>query len=64
MEGSKAGDPGQAAGGVIKPSASLWHGPIVLMPRPDSSLWICLDFRAVNWVSVLMPTPSLTGLPE
>lgn len=30
--------------GIIKPSNSPWSSSIVVVPKPDGSLWLCSDF--------------------
>lgn len=37
--------------GVIVPSHSEWHSPIVLVPEPDGGIRFCVDFWEVNLIA-------------
>ncbi|GJP72841.1 hypothetical protein CLOP_g3607 [Closterium sp. NIES-67] len=36
------------AKGLIRPSTSLYSAPILFTPKPDGSLRMCIDYRALN----------------
>ena len=37
--------------GVIRPSTSEWASPLIVVPKKDGSLRLCVDFRKLNEVS-------------
>lgn len=36
---------------VIEASSSEWCSPVVIVPKKDRMLWVCMDFRKLNTVS-------------
>ncbi len=52
--------------GVIEPSMSEWSSPMVIVPKKDGSLRVCIDFRKLNAQSKFdaYPMPRVDGLLE
>lgn len=50
--------------GVIKPSTSEWSSPIVILPKKDGTLRVCMDFRKLNAASQFdaYPMPRIEDL--
>ena len=46
----------------IEPSESPWSSPIVLVPKPDQSYRMCIDFRKINQCTQSDCYPCVQGL--
>ena len=49
---------------VVEPSSSEWSSPIVIVPKKDGSLRVCMDFRKVNAISQFDAYPRIDDLLE
>jgi len=52
--------------GIITPSDSPWASPIVIVPKPDGSIRLCVDYRRVNSLTVpdTFPLPRVEVLVD
>lgn len=42
---------------IIEESQSPWRSPLVIVPKPDGTIRVCVDFRKVNEVAVFDAFP-------
>ncbi|CAI7792529.1 unnamed protein product [Closterium sp. NIES-54] len=49
---------------LIRPSTSPYGAPVLFTPKPDGSLWMCIDYRALNKQTVKnkYPIPRIDDL--
>lgn len=49
---------------IIEESINHWSSPIVAVPKPDGSLWICNDFQRLNQIAEFerYPLPQVDDL--
>ena len=50
--------------GFIRPSVSPWGAPVLFVKKKDSTLWMCIDYRQINKVTVKnkYPLPRIEDL--
>lgn len=50
--------------GIIQPSKSPYAAPIVLVRKKDGSFWLCVDYRALNKITIKnkFPTPRINDM--
>ena len=46
--------------GLIKPSQAYNASPLVLVKKPDGSIRVCVNYKALNSVSLVDPHPFLS----
>ncbi|GKF99458.1 hypothetical protein Tco_0298241 [Tanacetum coccineum] len=50
--------------GFIRPSSSPWGAPVLFVKKKDGSLWMCIDYRELNKLTVKnrYPLPRIDDL--
>jgi hypothetical protein len=50
--------------GFIRPSSSPWRAPVIFVPKKDGTRRLCMDYRALNEVTVKnkYPLPRIDDL--
>ena len=50
--------------GFIRPSTSPFGSPVLFVKKPDGSLHLCIDYRALNWITIKnrYPLPLISKL--
>ena len=38
--------------GFVRPSVSPWGAPVLFVKKKDDTLWMCIDYRQINKVTV------------
>jgi hypothetical protein len=48
----------------IRPTSSLWGAPVIFVPKKDGTQMLCVDYRALNEVTVKnkYPLPRIDDL--
>ena len=52
--------------GIIRPSTSPWAAPVVIVPKPDGTIRLCVDYRKLDSVTKMdaYPIPSMEKMIE
>ena len=43
--------------GFVQPSVSPWGTPVLLLKKKESTLWMCIDYRQINKVTMQYKYP-------
>ena len=52
--------------GIIRPSTNPWAASVVIVPKPDGTIRLCVDYRKINCVTNMnaYPIPSMERMIE